>query len=76
LRSGVASPAADPRKQVAVFTNAAGRFGADGLAPGRWTIRMESATAPLLFTLDIPAGTEGLFKAGSLSPSGAQARKE
>ncbi len=75
LQSGVAFPIADGNKKVAVFTNAAGRFGADGLSPGRWTLRMESADGPLVYMLDIPAKTEGLFKAGTLSPTGAAAKE-
>jgi outer membrane usher protein len=54
-----------------IFTNAAGRFGADGLAPGRWIIEMATDGAPTRFVLDIPANVEGLFKAGTLHPVGA-----
>lgn len=76
LQSGVASPVQDPNRQVVVFTNAAGRFGADGLAPGRWSLRLESDAGPLVYTFDIPAGTDGLFKAGTLSPTGSIAKKD
>ncbi len=73
LQSGVASPKSDPKKQVPLFTNSAGRFGADGLAPGRWTLRMESADGPLVYVIDIPAKTQGLYKAGTVNPVGSSA---
>lgn len=53
---------------VEVFTNRVGRFGAQGLAPGRWIIVM--ATSPeTTYVLDVPAKTVGLFNAGSLKPA-------
>ena len=70
LLTGTAAPVGNPEKQVAVFTNAAGRFGAEGLAPGRWVIEMATEGAPTKFVIDIPKGTDGLFKAGTLRPSG------
>jgi outer membrane usher protein len=73
LLTGTATSDADPSKQVAIFTNAAGKFGADGLAPGRWTVVMATEDAPTRFVLDIPDGTDGLFKAGTLTPTGTAA---
>ena len=70
LLTGTASPEANPAKQIAIFTNGAGRFGADGLAPGRWTIQMETDPVPTKFTIVIPEGATGLFKAGTLDPVG------
>ena len=55
-------------KAVEVFTNAAGRFGAEGLAPGRWLIEMTTEPVPTRYVIDIPDGTEGLFRAGALTP--------
>jgi len=53
---------------VTLFTNGAGRFAAQGLAPGRWHIEM--ATTPVhRFVLDIPEGTTGLYRAGTLKPA-------
>ena len=68
LLTGVATEQKDASKHVAVFTNAAGKFGADGLAPGRWVIEMDSDGPLSRFSLDIPKGTDGLFKAGVLRP--------
>jgi outer membrane usher protein len=70
LLTGVASAADDPAKQVAIFTNGSGKFGADGLAPGKWVIDMATEGAPTRFEIEIPKGTNGLFKAGELKPSG------
>jgi outer membrane usher protein len=75
LQSGVASPDTDRKIEVAVFTNSAGRFGADGLAPGRWTLRMEGANGPLAYVIDVPEKTEGLYKAGTLRPGGVAAKE-
>jgi outer membrane usher protein len=68
LVSGVARSVEHPQKSVTIFTNAAGRFGGDGLAAGRWIIEMDTEDAPTTFLLKIPPGTEGLFKAGTLHP--------
>jgi len=69
LLTGIARPASGPGRQVAVFTNAAGKFGAEGLAPGRWTIEMATAPRPTDYVIDIPQGTDGLFRCGTLRPS-------
>jgi outer membrane usher protein len=70
LLTGVAHSATNAGKIVTIFTNAAGRFGAEGLAPGRWIIEMATDGAPTTFVLEIPEKTDGLFKAGTLHPSG------
>lgn len=70
LLTGVAYPAGNPEKQVAIFTNGAGKFGAEGLAPGKWFIEMATEGAPTKFAIDIPKGTDGLYKAGTLKPVG------
>lgn len=71
LLTGIAHPIEHSDKVVAVFTNAVGRFGAEGLSPGRWIIEMSTDGAPTRFVLDIPADAEGLFKAGTLHPAEA-----
>lgn len=73
LTSGSAQSAEDTSKQVPVFTNGAGKFGADGLAPGRWNIEM-AAEKPQRFLLVVPKGVQGLFKAGTLKPAGDNGR--
>ena len=73
LMTGFAYPVGQPSKRVSIFTNASGKFGAEGLAPGRWTIEMVTEGIPLLFSIDVPKGVDGLFKAGTLRPTGANA---
>ncbi|WP_144061138.1 fimbria/pilus outer membrane usher protein [Hyphomicrobium denitrificans] len=68
LLTGTAHPIDHPDKSVTIFTNAAGRFGAEGLAPGRWILEMATDGAPTRFALNIPSNAQGLFKAGTLHP--------
>lgn len=70
LLTGIAKPEGGGSKQVSIFTNASGKFGAEGLAPGKWTIEMTTPENATFYAMDIPAGTEGLFKAGVLRPLG------
>jgi outer membrane usher protein len=69
LLTGTAHSVEHPDKTLTIFTNAAGRFGADGLAPGRWIIEMATDPSPATFALTVPPRTEGLFKAGTLYPT-------
>ncbi len=67
LVTGTATRPAGGGPKVNLFTNGAGRFAAQGLAPGRWQIEM--ATEPVQhFMLEIPEGTTGLYRAGTLAP--------
>ena len=52
---------------VPLFTNRAGRFGVQGLRPGRWQIVINTAP-PSTFELLVPEGTIGLLRAGELRP--------
>lgn len=61
LLTGVASEAAHPEKKVELFTNRAGRFNAQGLAPGKWVIEMATEPASR-FELAIPPETVGLYR--------------
>ncbi len=69
LISGKAVELAHPdRPAKTIFTNRQGRFGATGLAPGKWRIEMlddELST----FVLDIPAGAEGIVRVGEIKPN-------
>ncbi len=65
LVTGVAVEKANPEKKVELFTNREGRFAAQGLAPGRWIVEM-AGHPHLRFSLDIPAGSAGLVRAGEL----------
>jgi outer membrane usher protein len=71
LLTGVAHLTDNPLQQVAVFTNKAGRFAAEGLAPGKWVIEMATEGEPTRYEIEVPQGTDGLFHAGILRPVGA-----
>jgi outer membrane usher protein len=55
--------------KVTIFTNRTGRFGAQGLRPGRWIIDM-ATEPPTRFVIDIPKATVGLVKLDTLKPAG------
>ncbi|HEX8579843.1 MAG TPA: fimbrial biogenesis outer membrane usher protein [Allosphingosinicella sp.] len=68
LLTGSATELAHPeRPPVAIFTNRDGRFGASGLAPGRWRIVMNDDRKSR-FLLDIPADAQNIVRAGALKP--------
>ncbi|HEX8192401.1 MAG TPA: fimbrial biogenesis outer membrane usher protein [Allosphingosinicella sp.] len=68
LITGAATELAHPeRPPVQIFTNREGRFGASGLAPGRWRIVMDDDRRST-FILDIPEGAENIVRAGVLTP--------
>ena len=70
LIAGRAIELAHPdREPVTLFTNREGRFGASGLAPGRWRIEMLTDPATVYF-IDIPADTVGIYRTNDLTPSG------
>lgn len=70
LLSGIAYRDGERTHEVTVITNAAGRFAAEGLAPGRWRIEMSAEEQTLTYTLDVSEGTDGLVRAGTLRPEG------
>lgn len=72
LLAGVAYPNNDTKRQVSVLTNAVGRFSAEGLSPGAWTIEMPAGNGVAHYALDVPKGTEGLLRAGVLQPVGGR----
>ncbi|MHA4836529.1 fimbria/pilus outer membrane usher protein [Sphingopyxis sp. MSC1_008] len=69
LVAGAAVEEAHPeREPVPLFTNAAGRFGATGLAPGRWRIMLNDLDRTR-FDLVIPEGADRTIAAGDLVPN-------
>ncbi|MFL6845714.1 MAG: fimbrial biogenesis outer membrane usher protein [Allosphingosinicella sp.] len=69
LVTGSAVELAHPDNEpVPVFTNREGRFGAPGLAPGRWRIDMLDP-AKSSFTIVVPEKTEGILRLGDLTAS-------
>jgi outer membrane usher protein len=69
LLSGTAHDEANPGRHVPIFTNAAGKFGAEGLAQGRWIIEMPGGAGTIRYVIDVPAGSQGLVKVGNVVPS-------
>ena len=68
LVAGSAVEEAHPeREPLPLFTNAAGRFGATGLAPGRWRIKL-SDTDRTQYELEIPDSVNRTIAAGDLVP--------
>jgi outer membrane usher protein len=69
LMSGAALEEGDAaRSPVQVFTNREGRLVAQGLRPGRWIIELGERDK-LRYVADIPQGTEGVIRLGTLSPN-------
>lgn len=50
-----------------IFTNSVGRFGAAGLKPGRWRVRI-NGDAGASYLIAIPSEATGLVQAGTLEP--------
>lgn len=74
LFAGLARQEGGEGKTVELFTNAEGRFGAEGLAPGRWIIEMDTGDGAAHYVLEVPKGTKGLVQAGTLHPTEGSAR--
>jgi outer membrane usher protein len=74
LTIGVARPLENRAQNttVTVFTNQAGRFVAEGLAPGIWLIEMATDERPTIYRIEVPSGTQGLLQAGVLTPIGKE----
>jgi outer membrane usher protein len=69
LVTGTAVELAHPDKEpVPIFTNRVGRFGAPGLAPGKWRITMLDPQKSS-FIIVVPEKAEGVLRLGDLTPS-------
>ena len=72
LTTGEARPvegSAQGAKTVSVFTNQAGRFVAEGLAPGKWSIEMATEPTPTRYVFEIAKTAEGVVQVGRLTPA-------
>lgn len=66
LVSGTATEVAHPERPAqTVFTNRQGRFGATGLAPGKWRVEMLDA-ARSTFEIEIPQKATGVVQLGEI----------
>ena len=63
-------------RKVELFTNQTGRFGAQGLAPGKWIIEMPTEGEPARYIIEIPEGVVGLHNAGTLKPDGSAGQRK
>ena len=70
LLTGTAHPEGQAAPAVSIFTNASGRFGAEGLGPGRWIMEMATEGEPTRYLIEVPVGTQGFIKVGTLKPLG------
>jgi outer membrane usher protein len=61
----------DAGHKVSVFTNRSGRFGVQGLRPGRWLLDMATEPATTRYVIDIPKDAVGLVKLETLRPAKA-----
>ena len=57
--------------KITVFTNRAGRFGAQGLKPGRWILEM-ATDPPTRFVMNVPKDAVGLVRLETLRPEVAR----
>lgn len=57
--------AAPDRPAVTIFTNRSGRFGIQGMRPGKWRIEMPTEP-PGSILIDIPQDTKGVIRLGEL----------
>ena len=69
LVAGTATELSHPeREPVTLFTNREGRFGATGLAPGRWRIQMLDDQKST-YIIEVPKSADGVIRVGDLKPS-------
>jgi outer membrane usher protein len=69
LLAGKATDLAAPsRPGLTLFTSRNGRFGAQGLRPGRWRITMPTDGKPTIFELDVADDPSGTVRVGDLRP--------
>jgi len=72
LVAGTATELGKPdRPPLTIFTNRQGRFGATGLAPGKWRLQMLDAKKST-YEIDIPTKAEGVIRLGEIKPVGTR----
>lgn len=59
---------APKRPAVTMFTSRNGKFGAQGLRPGRWRIEMPTEGGPTIFEVDLKDDPSGTVRVGDLHP--------
>lgn len=72
LLAGKAIDLGNPRHpQLTVFTSRDGRFGAQGLRPGRWRIEMPG-DVPIAYEFEVSNSPDGTVRLGELKPVGSK----
>ena len=59
---------APKRPAVTMFTSRGGKFGAQGLRPGKWRIEMPAESGTLIYEIDIKDDPTGTVRLGDLRP--------
>jgi outer membrane usher protein len=59
---------APKRAAVTMFTSRGGKFGAQGLRPGRWRIEMPTEGAPTIYEVEVKDDPSGTVRVGDLRP--------
>ena len=67
--AGKAIDLGDPsHPRLTIFTSRDGKFGAQGLRPGRWRVEMPTEP-PLAYEFDVADSVEGIVRIGDLQPA-------
>jgi outer membrane usher protein len=61
---------APKRPAITMFTSRGGKFGAQGLRPGKWRIEMPADSGPLIYEIDVKDDPSGTVRLGDLRPEG------
>jgi outer membrane usher protein len=69
LKAGTVFSPAHPEKKILIFTNGAGRFAAQGLKAGAWTIEMNDDDQTT-YDVMVPEEATGFFNLGEIMPKG------
>ena len=59
---------APKRPGLTIFTSREGKFGAQGLRPGKWRIEMPAESGTLIYEIDIKDDPTGTVRLGDLRP--------
>jgi outer membrane usher protein len=62
--------AAPTRPGITMFTSRAGKFGAQGLRPGKWRIEMPTDGGPTIYEIEIKDDPSGTVRLGDVHPLG------
>ena len=61
---------APKRPAVTMFTSRGGKFGAQGLRPGKWRIEMPTEGGATIYEIDVKDDPSGTVRLGDIRPTG------